>query len=133
MFDWAVASLPVYEWTTAAGWSRWLLARRALTPNTKGELEIAYYLCCAPTGTSDEELIRVAGSRWAVEDCFQTAKTEVGLDHYQVRHYDAWYRHITLAMLAHTYLAVTAAIAPKALAANSSRSPSGKSDVFWHT
>ncbi|MGW5514349.1 IS701 family transposase [Nocardia africana] len=133
MFDWAVASLPVYEWTTAAGWSRWLLARRALTPNTEGELEIAYYLCCAPTGTGDEELIRVAGSRWAVEDCFQTAKTEVGLDHYQVRHYDAWYRHITLAMLAHTYLAVTAAIAPKALAANSSRSPSEKSDVYWHT
>ena len=54
--------------------------------------------------------------RWwnpAVEECFQTAKNEVGLDHYQVRRYDAWYRHITLAMLAHTYLAVTAAIAPK--------------------
>jgi SRSO17 transposase len=133
MFDWAVASLPVYEWTTTAGWSRWLLARRALTPNSKGELEIAYYMCCAPTGTSDDTLIRVAGSRWAVEDCFQTAKTEVGLDHYQVRRYDAWYRHITLAMLAHTYLAVTAAIAPKALAAASSRSPSAKSAVFWHT
>ncbi|WP_406272702.1 hypothetical protein [Nocardia sp. NBC_00881] len=128
-----MASQPVYEWTTAPGWSRWLLARRALTPNAKGELEIAYYLCCAPTGTTDEELIRVAGSRWAVEDCFQTAKTEVGLDHYQVRHYDAWYRHITLAMLAHTYLAVTAAIAPKALAAALSRSPSAKSAVFWHT
>ncbi|WP_156959597.1 IS701 family transposase [Nocardia sp. BMG51109] len=133
MFDWAVASLPVYEWTTAAGWGRWLLARRALTPTTKGEFEIAYYMCCAPTGTSDNELIRVAGSRWAVEDCFQTAKTEVGLDQYHVRHYDAWYRHITLAMLAHTYLAVTAAIAPKALAAASSRSPSAKTDVSWHT
>src|SRR6185369_12893113 len=84
-----------------------------LTPNAKGELELAYYLCCAPAGTADEELIRVAGSRWAVEECFQTAKTETGLDHYQVRRYDAWYRHITLAMLAHAYLAVTAAIAPK--------------------
>ncbi|MFD9614890.1 IS701 family transposase [Streptomyces sp. NPDC059083] len=132
LFDWAVASLPTYPDTTAAGWSRWLLARRALTPNPKGELEIAYYLCCAPTGTTDAELIRVAGSRWAVEDCFQTAKTEVGLDQYQVRHYDAWYRHITLAMLAHTYLAVTAAIAPKALAAASSRSLSVKYDVSWH-
>jgi SRSO17 transposase len=68
-----------------------------------------------------------------VEDCFQTAKTEVGLDQYQVRHYDAWYRHVTLAMLAHTYLAVTAATSPKALAAASSRSRSVKSDVFWHT
>lgn len=133
MFDWAVASLLAAPWSTPVGWSRWLLARRALTPNSKGELEIAYYLCCAPTGTSDNELIRVAGARWAVEDCFQTAKTEIGLDHYQVRRYDAWYRHITLAMLAHTYLAVTAAIAPKVLVAASSRSPSAKSAVFWHT
>ncbi|GAA2682466.1 hypothetical protein LV78_005839 [Actinosynnema pretiosum] len=70
---------------------------------------------------------------WSVEDCFQTSKTEVGLDQYQVRRYDAWYRHITLAMLAHTYLAVTAAIAPKALAAASSRSPSARSGVSWHT
>ena len=72
-------------------------------------------------------------ARWAVEDCFQTAKTEVGLDHYQVRRYDAWYRHITLAMLAHTYLAVTAAIAPKALAAALSRSRLERSSVSWHT
>ena len=53
---------------------RWLLARRSLTPNSKGEYEIAYYLCCAPTGTTDDDLIRVAGARWAIEDCFQTAK-----------------------------------------------------------
>lgn len=133
LFDWAVASLPVYEDTTPPGWSRWLLVRRSLTPNSKGELELAYYLCCAPTGTTDEDLIRVAGARWAVEECFQTAKNEVGLDHYQVRRYDAWYRHVTLAMLAHTYLAVTAAIAPKALAAALSRSRLARSSVSWHT
>ena len=133
LFDWAVASLPVYEDTTPPGWSRWLLVRRSLTPNSKDEFELAYYLCCAPTGTTDEDLIRVAGARWAVEECFQTAKNEVGLDHYQVRRYDAWYRHITLAMLAHTYLAVTAAIAPKALAAALSRSHSARSSVSWHT
>ncbi|WP_433264275.1 IS701 family transposase [Actinosynnema sp. CS-041913] len=133
LFDWAVASLPVYDDTTPAGWRRWLLIRRSLTANRRGEHELAYYLCCAPTGTTDDDLIRVAGARWAVEDCFQTAKTEVGLDQYQVRRYDAWYRHITLAMLAHTYLAVTAAIAPKALAAASSRSPSARSGVSWHT
>ena len=46
----------------------------------------------------------MAGSRWAVEECFQTAKNETGLDHCQVRRYDAWYRHVTLAMLAHAYL-----------------------------
>jgi len=47
------------------------------------------------------------------EECFQTAKTETGLDQYQVRRYDAWYRHVTLAMLAHAYLSVTAATARK--------------------
>jgi len=86
--------------------------RRALTRNAKGELELAYYLCCAPAGITDEDLIRVAGSRW-VEECFATAKTETGLDQYQVRRYDAWYRHITLAILAHAYLSVTAATARK--------------------
>ena len=107
--------------------------RRSLTRNAKDEHELAYYLCCAPAATSDEQLIKVAGSRWAIEECFQTAKTETGLDHYQVRRYDAWYRHITLAMLAHAYLAVTAAIAPKALAAASSASRSARSAVSWHT
>ena len=119
--------------TEPPGWARYLLVRRSLTRNGKGELELAYYLCCAPAGTADEELIRVAGSRWAVEECFQTAKTETGLDQYQVRRYDAWYRHVTLAMLAHAYLSVTAATAPKALAAASSRSRSARSAVSWHT
>ena len=61
LFGWAVASLPCYEDTTPPGWSRWLLVRRSLTRNAKGEHELAYYLCCAPAGTTDEELIRVAG------------------------------------------------------------------------
>jgi SRSO17 transposase len=132
VYDWAAATLPA-DGTEPPGWSRYLLVRRSLTPNGKGELELAYYLCCAPAGTADEELIRVAGSRWSVEECFQTAKTETGLDHYQVRRYDAWYRHITLAMLAHAYLSVTAATSPKALAAASSRSRSARSAVSWHT
>jgi SRSO17 transposase len=133
LFDWAAASLPCDQDTTPAGWSRWLLVRRSLARNAKGEHELAYYLCAAPAATTDEELIRVAGARWAIEECFQTAKNETGLDHYQVRRYDAWYRHITLAMLAHAYLAVTAATAPKALAAASSRSRSARPDVSWHT
>jgi SRSO17 transposase len=133
LFDWAVASLPCYEDTTPPGWSRWLLVRRSLTPGPKGEHELAYYLCAGPAATTAGELVRVAGSRWAIEECFQTAKTETGLDQYQVRRYDAWYRHITLAMLAHAYLAVTAARAPKALAAASSASRSARSAVSWHT
>ena len=133
VYDWATASLPADEDTTPPGWSRWLLVRRSLTRNAKGEHELAYYLCAAPAAAADEDLIRVAGSRWGIEECFQTAKTETGLDHYQVRRYDAWYRHITLAMLAHAYLAVTAATAPKVLAAASSRSRSARSAVSWHT
>jgi hypothetical protein len=132
MYDWAAATLPE-DGTEPPGWQRFLLVRRSLTPNAKGELELAYYLCAAPAGTTDEELIRVAGARWAVEECFQAAKNEAGLDHYQVRRYDAWYRHATLAVLAHAYLAVTAANAPKALAAASSRSRSRRSAVYWHT
>jgi SRSO17 transposase len=132
VYDWAAATLPE-DGTEPPGWLRYLLVRRSLTRNARGEHELAYYLCAAPAGTTDEELIRVAGTRWAVEECFQTAKNEAGLDHYQVRRYDAWYRHATLAMLAHAYLAVTAATAPKALAAASSRSRSARSAVSWHT
>jgi SRSO17 transposase len=133
IFDWAAASLPDPDDSIPPGWSRRLLVRRSPTRNGNGEHELAYYLCAAPAGTTDEDLIRVAGSRWAIEECFQTAKTETGLDQYQVRRYDAWYRHITLAMLAHAYLCVTAATAPKALAAASSQSRSARSGVSWHT
>ena len=132
VFGWAAATLP-QDGSEPPGWSRFLLVRRSLARDAKDEYELAYYLCCAPAGTPDEELIRVAGSRWAVGECFQTAKNETGLDQYQVRRYDAWYRHITLAMLAHAYLSVTAATAPKALAAASSRSRSARSAVSWHT
>ena len=60
-----------------------------------------------PASTSLVGLVRVAGSRWAIEDGFQQAKNEVGLDHYEVRRWPGWYRHITLALLAHAFLVVT--------------------------
>uniref|UniRef100_UPI003F493C77 IS701 family transposase n=1 Tax=Nonomuraea sp. CA-252377 TaxID=3240003 RepID=UPI003F493C77 len=128
LYDWALATV---HFETEPGYQRWLLVRRSLTPNAKGELELAYYLCHAPVGTSLEDLIAVAGARWAIEECFQSAKNETGLDQYQVRRYDAWHRHITLAMLAHAYLAVTAAHAPKA-PAGWSASHQPKSAVSWH-
>ena len=78
----------------------WLLARRSIAK--PGEL--AYYLCFGPAGTALEELVRVAGTRWAIEECFEEAKGQVGLDQYEVRWWDGWYRHITLAMLAQAYL-----------------------------
>ncbi|MGH3593065.1 MAG: IS701 family transposase [Pseudonocardiaceae bacterium] len=81
----------------------WLLARRSRTDPT----DIAYYLAHAPARTTLTELVRVAGTRWAIEETFQTGKGETGLDHYQVRQYTGWYRHITLSMAAHTFLTVT--------------------------
>lgn len=82
-----------------------MLARRSLArPH-----EIAYYLAYAPQHATVADLVRIAGSRWAVEECFQSAKNECGLDEYEVRRYPGWYRHITLAMLAHAFLAAQAA------------------------
>jgi SRSO17 transposase len=100
LYDWALIG------TAASG--RQLLVRRSLVPGEKGELELAFFRCWSPRPVTLAELAAVAGARWAVEDCFAEAKNETGLDHYQVRRYRAWYRHVTLSMLAHAFLAVTA-------------------------
>ena len=81
-----------------------LLVRRSISKPT----ELAYYIVHTPTPVPLAELVRVAGSRWAVEETFQFTKNETGLDHYQVRKYHAWYRHITLSMLAAAFLTITA-------------------------
>jgi SRSO17 transposase len=85
---------------------RWLVARRSLTDPSA----ISYYIASAGRETPLAELARVAGARWAVEESFETAKGEVGLDHYEVRSWAGWYRHITLAMLAHGYLSAMRAV-----------------------
>jgi SRSO17 transposase len=72
----------------------------------KKPTEFTFYLTLAPTATTLAELVRVAGTRWTIESCFEAAKGEVGLDQYEVRSWTGWQRHITLAMLAHAYLAV---------------------------
>ena len=81
-----------------------LLVRRSISQPS----ELAYYTCHFSRPVPVAELVRVAGARWGVEETFQFAKNETGLDHYQVRRYHAWYRHITLSMLAAAFLAVTA-------------------------
>jgi SRSO17 transposase len=80
-----------------------LLVRRSISSG-----ELAYYIMRTARSVSLSELVRVVGSRWGVEETFQFAKNETGLDHYQVRRYDAWYRHVSLSMLAAAFLAVTA-------------------------
>ncbi|MDQ1651608.1 MAG: hypothetical protein QOI35_808 [Cryptosporangiaceae bacterium] len=86
-----------------AGRGHWLLARRSITRPQ----EIAYYVCYGPRRTTLAALAWAAGARWRIEECFQQAKNDAGLDHYQVRTWRAWYAHITLSMLAHAWLAVT--------------------------
>jgi len=95
------------------GWARWVLARRSIPQAPEKTSELAFYVCAGPTGTTLEQLVAVAGGRWRIEECFQAAKNQAGLASYQVRNYTAWYRHITLAMLAHAYLSATRATAEK--------------------
>jgi SRSO17 transposase len=66
---------------------------------------MAYYVCFAPRAEASlEQLVKVAGQRWQIEQGFELAKGECGLDHYEVRKWQAWYRHITLSLLAHAFL-----------------------------
>src|SRR5918992_1821997 len=105
LYDWSVLTLDPAG--LPEGWGHWLLVRRQINPPPGKDPELAFYRCAGPAATPVPELIRVAGARWAIEECFQTAKNEAGLDQYQVRDYRAWYAHITLAMLAAAYLAAT--------------------------
>lgn len=99
IYDWAFIEFPFQP---TEKFQKGLLIRRSISdPNEK-----AYYLCRFVTGTSVEELVSVAGCRWAIETCFQQSKGEVGLDDYEVRSWDGWHRHITLAMFAYAFLVV---------------------------
>jgi SRSO17 transposase len=105
-YDWARIPIRI-GW--APGRGHWLLARRSISDPG----EIAYYVCYGPRRSSLADLVWVAGARWRIEECFQQAKNEAGLDHYQVRTWRAWYAHITLSMLAHAWLAASRSLAAK--------------------
>jgi SRSO17 transposase len=98
LYDWLRLPLnpPMQE-----GFERWLVVRRSIEDPD----ELTAYTVFAPQNTTLAELARVAGSRWRVEIGFEEAKGEVGLSHYEVRSWQGWYRHITLALLAHAFLA----------------------------
>jgi SRSO17 transposase len=93
------ARLPLASTGAPTGWGRWLLVRRSLRT---GEL------CAGPAGLPLIDLVRVAGSRWRVEEAFQAGKGLCGLDQHQVRRWGSWYRWVTLAMLAYAFLVVAA-------------------------
>lgn len=100
LYDWAMIRLPDED---SGEHAHWLLARRSRHEPT----EFAYYRAFGPRETQLEKLAPVAGIRWTIEVCIEDAKDVVGLDQYEVRKWIAWYRHITLALLAHAYLEVT--------------------------
>ena len=82
----------------------WLLIRRNARTG-----ELAFYRAHAPRPVPLHVLARVAGRRWAVKESFQAGKELAGLDEHQVRRWTSWHRWTVLAMLAHVFLAVTAA------------------------
>jgi SRSO17 transposase len=100
LYEWAWITLPVSERSGC----RWVLVRRSRSTG-----ELAFYRCYSPSVVSLGVLVRVAGRRWSIEESFQTAKGQVGLDQHQVRTWTSWYRWTTLAMLAHAFLSVATA------------------------
>ncbi len=106
-YDWVCFVLPYDQ---PPGRAQWLLVRRSVSDPT----ERAYYRVAGPADTSVQDMVQVMGRRWTIEIGFEQAKGEVGLDQYEVRTWTAWYRHITLALLAHAYLEVTRATATAA-------------------
>lgn len=101
-WDWARLELPQ---PTVHGHIRWLLARR----HPEDPTDVAFFVTAGPPGTPLAALVRVEGARWGVEEALQTAKGDAGLDQYEVRRYQAWYRHVTLSMLAAAFLVVQCA------------------------
>ena len=106
-YEWVWVRLPyTQEESTLA---QWVLIRRSLPDHEQpgAAWEYAYYRVYGPRELTLEDVVRVAGQRWTIEMAFEQAKGDVGLDHYEVRRYDAWYRPLTLVLVAHAILAVT--------------------------
>ena len=99
LYDWALVRTNCPEPKTYA---RWLLIRRSVSDPT----EVAYFACGGPPGTTVADLVRVAGTRWAIEECFELAKGDCGLDEYEVRSWTGWHRHVTLSLFALAVVAV---------------------------
>ncbi|PPQ26161.1 IS701 family transposase [Rhodopila globiformis] len=103
LYDWArvpLAHLGGPAHRGPAHWRHWLLFRR----DRQDPGDLSYYLVFAPANTALATLARVACLRWTIKDCFEIARQEVGLNDYEVRSWQGWYRHITLAMLALAFL-----------------------------
>jgi SRSO17 transposase len=99
LYDWAVTLVNSLE---PHQYARWLLIRRSVSDPT----EVAYFACGGPPQTTLEDLVRVAGARWSIEECFEIAKGDCGLDEYEVRSWRGWHRHTVLSLCALAVVAV---------------------------
>nr|MDQ3398931.1 IS701 family transposase [Deinococcota bacterium] len=109
LYDWAWLSLhalstkhPALAPLIEPGFDRWFLARRSL----EDPKDTTYYIVFAPKHTTLAEVVQVAGMRWTIETGFEAVKGEAGLDEYETRSWQGWYRHVTLSLLAHAFLSV---------------------------
>jgi SRSO17 transposase len=106
LHDWCyleLADLEVEEFNSANHglWTRGLLIRRNIVDG-----DLAFFTTWCPAATPIETLVAVEGHRWAIEDSFETAKNEFGLDHNESRSWHGWHRHVSLVMLAFAMMAV---------------------------
>jgi SRSO17 transposase len=106
LYDWAYCELAdldasEYEGPATGLWTRGLLIRRSIT-----DKDLRFFSTWCPAGTSIATLVKVEGRRWAIEDSFETAKNELGLDHNETRSWQGWHRHVSLVMLAFAMMAV---------------------------
>jgi SRSO17 transposase len=120
LHDWAyleLADLDAGEYNSIlkGKWTRGMLVRRNI-----GDGDLAFFSTWCPKGTSMEKLVSVEGRRWAIEDSFEAAKNELGLDHNETRSWHGWHRHVSLVMLA---FAIMAAIRHKANAVPLKKTP----------
>jgi SRSO17 transposase len=116
LYDWAYVELAdldasEYDASRSGLWTRGLLIRRTIADH-----DLAFFSTWAPAGTSIDKLVRVEGCRWAIEDSFETAKNELGLDHNETRSWHGWNRHVSLVMLAFAMMATIRCRANKVLA-----------------
>ncbi|WP_316959748.1 IS701 family transposase [Streptomyces sp. TRM68367] len=130
-FDWALTEV---AWPSGAGaarrgWQHLLLVRRSISDPSG----LAYFAVHARTGTTLPALTSVAGMRWGVEDCFETAKSDCGLDQYEVRNWEPWHRHIALAIAAFAFLSITATRTahPRDRATSDAPAPDADNAIAW--
>lgn len=106
LHDWAYCELAdldadEYNETKSGLWTRSLLIRRNISDG-----DLAFFTTWCPAGTDVQTLVCIEGHRWAIEDSFETAKNELGLDHNETRSWHGWHRHVSLVMLAFAMMAV---------------------------